>query len=537
MIAGAGLRRRLSASRGGSQPRSNSESALLLAGESAAASIPASNRVRTLDAEALHAVMPPVRSRKFWIVQGLVIVIFLLHQLAAGRLGMATFGPMAHLAMVSLFLFPILYAALNFGFVGSVATAAFMTVLMGIDLAFDLNNLPRLVMWEHVLLVSVLDIVSVVVGQRVEAERRARHRAEVAMVARASAEDRYRSLFEFGSAPVLVLDHRGVVEEANGAALDRFGDPGNVVGRDLASLVGKEAARRVLRGDRVMVTVAARDGAEVLLRPRTTMLASGASGRRVLQVVFQDVTEEVRRHQRAEAYALSVIEAQEDERRRIAAEIHDEPLQTLIHLIRQLDSAGSAVRGALGEPQEVMSKLAESRTTAERIIGDLREIMKGLRPPALDDLGLSASVRQLVSDFKSRSAIGAEFFEVGTNVRLAPSAELAMFRIAQESLTNVVRHSGAHSVTVRLIFGAFQVRLEVEDDGCGFEPPVLGAGRAVGAGDHLGIVGMSERASLVGGQLEIRSVPGKGSTLAVVVPTASASTRAESVRLARSAQR
>ncbi len=508
--------------------------------------------VRQLDSDALHAVVPPIGSRKFWVVQGLVVVIFLLHQLAAGRLGMATFGPMAHLAMVSLFLIPILYAALNFGFVGSVATACFMTVLMGIDLAFDLNHLPTLVMGEHVLLVGVLDVVSVFVGQRVEAERRARRRAEVARAARASAEERYRSLFELGSSPVMVLDHRGLVEEANGAAVARFGDARSLAGRQLGDLIGTEAARRVVRGDRVMVT-AASPGGEVLLRPKVTVLQAASSGRHMLQVVFQDVTEEVRRHQRAEAYSRSVIEAQEDERRRIAAEIHDEPLQTLIQLIRQLDFAGSALAAGAdggenvvageraGAPQSpaiakarvsqgcdmdnCVSMLASSRATAEHVIGELREIMKGLRPPALDDLGLTASVRQLVADLEVRSGIRAELHAQGPDSRLQAPVEVAMFRIAQESLANVERHADARSVIVRLAYGASEVRLSVEDDGRGFDPPEPGAGATGVDGQHLGIIGMTERASLLGGRLELFSAPGQGARVVATIPIGAARLR------------
>ncbi len=497
--------------------------------------------IRQLDSEALHAVVPPISSRKFWIVQGLVVVIFLLHQLAAGRLGMATFGPMAHLAMVSLFLIPILYAALNFGFVGSVATASLMTVLMGVDLAFDLNHLPTLVMGEHVLLIGVLDVVSVVVGQRVEAERRARQRAEVARAARASVEERYRSLFELGSSPVMVLDHQGLVEEANDAALERFGAAGDLAGRQLGDLVGPEAARRVLRGDRVMVTIPSADGGEALLRPKVTVLGAAVDGRHLLQVVFQDVTEEVRRHQRAEAFALRVIEAQEDERRRIAAEIHDEPLQTLIQLIRQLDFASGALAECLDDtkstgraPQrraaesgasrscsteDCASMIASSRAITEQVIGELREVMKGLRPPALDDLGLTASVRQLVTDLEARSGISADLHAKGADTRLPSQIEVAMFRIAQESLANVEHHSGARSVIVRLTYGVSEVRLSVEDDGCGFDPPELGAGATGGDGQHLGIIGMTERASLVGGRLELSSAPGQGSRVVVTVPT------------------
>jgi signal transduction histidine kinase len=163
--------------------------------------------------------------------------------------------------------------------------------------------------------------------------------------------------------------------------------------------------------------------------------------------------------------------------------------------------------------------IASSRAITEQVIGELREVMKGLRPPALDDLGLTASVRQLVTDLEARSGISAELHAKGADTRLPSQIEVAMFRIAQESLANVEHHSGARSVIVRLTYGVSEVRLSVEDDGCGFDPPELGAGATGGDGQHLGIIGMTERASLVGGRLELSSAPGQGSRVVVTVPT------------------
>jgi len=145
------------------------------------------------------------------------------------------------------------------------------------------------------------------------------------------------------------------------------------------------------------------------------------------------------------------------------------------------------------------------------VVSELRQISRGLRPPTLDDLGLAAALRKLVADFQGRTGIAASMRVEGAGRRLSPDVELGLFRIAQEALNNVSRHAAAERVTVRVRFLADELRLTVTDDGAGFNP-----GQA--AESSLGIAGMSERAALLGGTLEVASAPGRGATVRAVIP-------------------
>jgi len=155
------------------------------------------------------------------------------------------------------------------------------------------------------------------------------------------------------------------------------------------------------------------------------------------------------------------------------------------------------------------------RSTVEGTVAELRSIARGLRPSVLDDLGLAASINQLLSEATARQGFESSFDVVGTERRLPSSVELALFRIAQEAITTGERHAGASRTAVRLGFEGRGVRLQVEDDGAGFD---RGRQQREDSGESLGLPGMSERARLSGGRFRIRSQVGKGTTVDAWVP-------------------
>ena len=350
--------------------------------------------VRAALTRALH---PPVRDPRFWLVQGLVIVIALFHEGADATSFLHPFG-IPNFAAVALFLVPIVYAALTFGITGSLATAAWVTAISIPDFYFVDSSANH---WSDGIQILIVDSLAIFVGYRVEQERMARERAEAASEAHRAAEVRTR------------------------------------------------------------------------------------------------------------LYAERILGAHEDERRRISQELHDQPLQDLIHLLRVLDR-GSA---------------AEAREVTTQVVSELRQISHGLRPPTLDDLGVTAALRKLVADFPARTGIASSFRVEGGARRVRPEVELGLFRVAQEALNNVARHARASKVSVRMRFTDDEVRLSVIDDGTGFN-----AGPA--AETALGILGMTERAGLLGGRLEVVSAPGKGTTVRAAVPLAgfAAGTSATPVR-------
>lgn len=210
------------------------------------------------------------------------------------------------------------------------------------------------------------------------------------------------------------------------------------------------------------------------------------------------------REQAQERFTEHVIAAQETERRRVAGDIHDGISQRLVSLSYHLDAASRALAE---DPAEVGSQLALARELNGLALDEARVAIGGLRPPVLDDLGLAGGLASLV-----RSAPGLAVTVDVAEARLPEHVEIALYRIAQESLQNVVKHAGASAVLLHYSVGAAGARLLVTDDGAGFDPV------ARRSADSYGLVSMRERAELVGGFLDIRSRFGAGTSIVVTVP-------------------
>jgi signal transduction histidine kinase len=227
---------------------------------------------------------------------------------------------------------------------------------------------------------------------------------------------------------------------------------------------------------------------------------------RALTVSLDRQREETRR------LADMVIHAQEEERRRVARELHDEANQLLAALMTTVDAAEAAA-ARQGQP-ELTATLGRLRRLASATLSDLQRIATELRPPALDEFGLLPALTRHVRDRTANTALDACVDTVGRLRRLPPTVEVALYRIAQEALANVQKHSDARSVRLRLRFLPAAVRLEVSDDGVGFElEGEHGAGRS-----RLGIAGMRERASIVGGTLRVTTRPGGGTQISTSIP-------------------
>jgi PAS domain S-box-containing protein len=246
----------------------------------------------------------------------------------------------------------------------------------------------------------------------------------------------------------------------------------------------------------------------VLSRGFPVRLDAGGPVIRIVGTHF-DLTERKKReaeHARTELLSHLVF-VQEDERRRIARDMHDQfgeqltALSLRIALLRQ----ACENRGELADHVEALD------TIAQRLDRDVELLVWQLRPTALDDLGLRAALTNYVQEWSQHSSIEAELHTSGLlDDRLAPEVETALYRIAQEALNNVAKHSRARRVEVILERRADCVLLILEDDGVGFKPAESAAGR-----QGFGLVGMQERAALVGASLEIESTPGHGATILV----------------------
>jgi signal transduction histidine kinase len=208
------------------------------------------------------------------------------------------------------------------------------------------------------------------------------------------------------------------------------------------------------------------------------------------------------------AFAERLIEAQESERRRVARELHDEIGQTLTAIRLNLGAIEQA-----HEPAKRSTLVQDTCAIVDQGVQQVRDLSLDLRPPLLDDLGLPAALRSHVKREAERAGIEAEVIAEAGDARLPPELETACFRIAQEALTNVVRHSGARRVCVELTKAGGELQLAVVDDGKGFD--LSGAGKQQLG---LGLLGMRERAAIAGGFLTIKSAPGGGTQVRAHFP-------------------
>ncbi len=208
------------------------------------------------------------------------------------------------------------------------------------------------------------------------------------------------------------------------------------------------------------------------------------------------------------SYIGAITSGQEEERRRLARELHDDTIQSLIALKQKVQLAQLATKNGSSE-----TSLTEVVSLTEQIIENVRRQTRALRPIYLEDLGLVTALEMLARETSQAASIPVEFQRQGTEVRLNPNIELALYRIAQEALNNVCKHAEATQANLSLSFSSQQVTLQVIDNGKGFDVPKSPAEFAPGG--HFGLLSLYERAELIGARLEIVSSPGQGSRITV----------------------
>lgn len=229
---------------------------------------------------------------------------------------------------------------------------------------------------------------------------------------------------------------------------------------------------------------------------------------------LQDIDDEKQLQENMRFYAQLVTKAQEEERKRLARELHDEVSSSLLLLAQGLDSMTSAGRSR--QSQAVREKLESLHSQAIEALEYVRRYAQDLRPRILDDLGLLPALEWMAEDMEKHYGVKTHVEVTGDQPNLPPDVQLLVFRIAQQALTNIRRHAEASAASIKLAFEPGGLNMVVTDNGKGFEMPqrienLASAGR-------LGIMGMSERAQLLGGTLEVKSAPGKGTRVVAEVP-------------------
>ncbi len=336
-------------------------------------------------------------------------------------------------------------------------------------------------------------------------------------------EKNYRDLFESAEDAIWVQNLNGEIIMANRACVKLTGYPREeLIGMNVKEFLSGEALqrarevrRRLLRGELVdgpyEQRMVRKDGSEACLRLSASLITSDGQPK-AYQLIGRDITEEKRMQENLHFYLNQVTNAQEEERKRIARELHDETAQELVAVSRQLDNLIST-SGKLSKRD--IKFLKGMQTQVDKILDGVRRFSQDLRPSVIDDLGLLPALEWLISDLDKHFDITIGMAVLGPERRFPPEVELILFRVAQEALRNVWRHSEASRAWVTVEFGDGKTTVAVRDNGKGFEVPRTMADlTTVG---KLGLAGMKERARLVGGKLTLESEPGAGTTVIVEV--------------------
>ena len=351
-----------------------------------------------------------------------------------------------------------------------------------------------------------------------ELHKQSEHRLE-------ESEKRYRDLFESAGEAIFTIDINGKVIEANQAAVSLFGySSEELVRMNVGQLLGSyslDFARAQLKRGGKGKGLTYRYECQAIKKDRTKIAVqtairavdvSGNSGG--LHFIVRDITQEKLMQDNMRFYISDITWSQENERKRIARELHDDTIQELLLLARELDDLTATFKG-LAEDEKIRVKELWHRTNA--ITEGVRRLSQDLRPPTIDRLGLLSSLKWLARRTKENTGIEAEVSSYGVQQRADPDSELLLFRIVQEALNNVWRHSNATTAQIIVEFHDDVIKISVIDNGRGFRVP-----KAMGSlaeSGKLGLAGMQERARLLNGNVTIKSALGKGTVVTVEAPS------------------
>lgn len=341
----------------------------------------------------------------------------------------------------------------------------------------------------------------------------------------AGAELAYRILFDQMNEGAVTLTRDGVIAYCNrrfadivrtplarviGAPLRRFVPPAEQPAFDALVEAGHRENRR---GD---TTFRAEDGALVPVSVSFAPLQLEGSADIIGVIgVVTDISERERGEELRNRLIQQAVTAQEEERRRIARELHDETGQSLTALLVGLRTIEES--RTIAEAAELAQRL---RGIAAQTLDEVGRLSRGLHPSILDELGLTTAVTRHVQEFAELHGVAVDVRIEGLDAKpLPPLVQTTVYRVLQEALTNVARHAGARSVSVRLVRDEATVELRVQDDGAGFDPAAAAEAVAGDRGDrHLGLQVMRERAALLRGWVEVESRAGAGTTITAHLP-------------------
>jgi two-component system sensor histidine kinase DegS len=374
------------------------------------------------------------------------------------------------------------------------------------------------------LAVLIIGALAIVLMAAYRQNRRQREKLKKTVKAMKLARQNYEELFTDASDAIWVHDLKGNITMVNKACEKLSGYPiSELPGRNVLEFlspenlsIAKQVKDKLLRGEtmeqRYEQRLIKKDGSQATMQ-LTTRLIFGDGKPQAFHNMARDVTEERRLQDNLQYYCRQVLQAQEEERKRLARELHDDASQQIILLTRGIDNI--AYKADRCSPEELRNELGKLYELSQQTYQNIKHYAQALRPSILDDLGLIAAVKWLAQETRKLSGIE---IEVKTHMipLLPPETQLVLFRIIQESLNNIQRHSRASQASVTLEWQGAEIRVTIADNGKGFSLPrqlteFAGQGK-------LGLTGMVERAQLIGGELEVTSEKDKGTIVTVKVP-------------------
>ncbi len=439
---------------------------------------------------------------------------------------LSSWGLTRHAVERILFLVPVSYAGIFLGLRAGLASLV-LTLVIFLPRVFLVSEYRYDALLESV----VVLILGVIVNLWFESKRREGKlyrqlvtRLEESERGMTVSEQKYRYLFENASDAIWVQDVNGLFVDGNRAFERMTGfSREELKGVQLAKFLS-EASLALAREVRNKLVNGAefeqpyeqqffiKDGTVKTVKMSTNAIMAGGriSG---FEHVARDVTLEKQQQENVRAYIQQITRAQEEERKRIARDLHDDVSPDIIILIQKLDNLTSNPRLKLSAMKEGLEGL---RGQAVKALEALRATAQGLRPRIIDDLGLVAALDWIAEALEKDQNIQAQVEATGIDRELSPETQIVLFRIAQEALNNIRKHAHASKVSIRIKGEADHITMTVTDNGQGFKVPerfedMVSAGR-------LGLMGMHERARLLNGSLQILSAPGKGTELTVILP-------------------
>ena len=465
---------------------------------------------------------PRLRNPHLWIIIVLFVFLTISH---FTQLSMpAALELSRHSLERLLYLLLVLYAGWTLGIIGGAALWLSSAVTMLLRTFLISPNLRDALLESSASL--IISALAIALMEAYHQNKQRQGRLEEAMKNLELSQQNYEELFANASDAIWIHDIEGNIILANKAFEKLTGySVSELTGKNVREFLtppealplARQMRDRLLRGKamehRYEQRAIKKDGSEAIFQLSTRLIVSDGKPK-AFQNMARDITEERRLQDNVQFYLRQVLQAQEEERKRLARELHDDASQQILLLTHGVDNLASKSDRYL--PQELRNELEKLYELSKQTYQGIKHYAQALRPGILDDLGLVAAIKWLAEEVHNFGGIEIQV-KADAIPPLPLETQLVLFRIDQEALNNINHHSGASQASITVECQKAEVRVTISDNGQGFDLPRQLSDFA--SQGKLGLTGMAERAQLIGGKLEVSSQIGKGTKIIVKAPT------------------